>query len=128
VIAAFESRPQAVISISAEKLGKDRRGIAEPYRREGAEYDHIFHLQLYGEKSCRSFWSPGTTLESFIRTVPIDYAELGRRRAAVNAVLSAAERVRVTAPRGERRSGHRTGRGTDGVPAFVRLYEPVRRH
>ncbi|MDR2471697.1 MAG: peptidase M17 [Treponema sp.] len=100
VIAAFESRPQAVISISAEKLGKDRRGIAEPYRHEGVEYDHIFHLALYGEKSCRSFWSPGATLESFIRTVPIDYAELGRRCAAVNAVLSAAERVRVTAPGG----------------------------
>ncbi|MDR1307747.1 MAG: aminopeptidase [Treponema sp.] len=100
VIAAFQAKPQVVISVSAEKLGKDRRGIAAPYRYEGTEYDHIFHLQLYGEKSCRSFWSPGTTLESFGRTVPIDYAELGRRCAAVNAVLSAAESVHVAAPGG----------------------------
>ena len=100
VIAAFQARPEAAISISAEKLGKDRRGIAEPYIHEGAEYDHIFHLQMYGEKTCRSFWSPGTTLESFTRTVPVDYAEMGRRCAAVCRVLSAADSVHVTAPGG----------------------------
>jgi len=100
VIAAFQARPQVVISISAEKLGKDKQGIAQPYKYEGAEYDHIFHLQLYGEKSCRSFWSPSTTLESFTRTVPIDYAELGRRCAAVNRILTAAVSVEVKAPGG----------------------------
>ncbi|MDR2662192.1 MAG: aminopeptidase [Treponema sp.] len=100
VIAAFQAKPQVVISVSAEKLGKDRRGIAAPYKYEGTEYDHIFHLQLYGEKSCRSFWSPSTTLESFGRTVPIDYAELGRRCAAINAVLTAAESVHIAAPGG----------------------------
>ncbi|MDR2552136.1 MAG: aminopeptidase [Treponema sp.] len=100
VIAAFEAKPQAVISISAEKLGKDRRGIAEPYRYGESEYDHIFHLQMYGEKSCRSFWSPGVTLESFSRTVPIDYAGLKRRCAVLNRILTAAERVCVTAPGG----------------------------
>ncbi|GHV84637.1 aminopeptidase [Spirochaetia bacterium] len=100
VIAAFEAKPQAFISISAEKLGKDRRGMTSPYKHNGEEYDHIFHLQLYGEKSCRSFWSPGTTLESFTRTVPIDYAELGRRCDAVRHILSAAQSVRVTAPGG----------------------------
>ncbi|MDR0553933.1 MAG: aminopeptidase [Treponema sp.] len=100
VIAAFQARPQAVISISAEKLGKDRRGIAEPYKHEGIEYDHLFHLLMYGEKSCRAFWSPGVTPESFIRTVPIDYAGLGRRCAAVSRVLSAAESARITAPGG----------------------------
>jgi leucyl aminopeptidase (aminopeptidase T) len=100
VIAAFEAKPEVVISISAEKLGKDKKGIAQPYKCQGIEYDHIFHLQMYGEKSCRSFWSPGTTLESFSRTVPIDYAELGRRCAAINRILSAAQSVHVTAPGG----------------------------
>ena len=100
VIAAFQAKPRAVISISTEKLGKDRIGIARPYLYEGAEYDHIFHLQLYGEKSCRAFWSPGVTLESFIRTVPIDYAELGRRCAAVNVILDCAVSVQVSAPSG----------------------------
>ena len=100
VIAAFQSRPQAVISISAEKLGKDRVGIALPYLCGGNEYDHIFHLMLYGEKSCRAFWSPSTTLESFTRTVPIDYGSLARRCETVCRILSAAESVRVTAPGG----------------------------
>jgi len=100
VIAAFQARPQAVVSISAEKLGKDRKGIASPYRYGNDEYDHIFHLQLYGEKTCRSFWSPSTTLESFTRTVPIDYVSLGRRCGAVSRILSAAESVRITAPGG----------------------------
>jgi leucyl aminopeptidase (aminopeptidase T) len=100
VIAAFRAKPEVVISISAEKLGKDRTGIACPYEHNGEQWDHIFHLQLYGEKSCRSFWSPGTTLESFTRTVPIDYAELGRRCAAINEILSKAVSVHVAAPGG----------------------------
>jgi len=100
VIAAFLARPQVVISISPEKLGKDRQGIASPYKHGKDEYDHIFHVQLYGEKSCRSFWSPSTTLESFTRTVPVDYFSLGRHCAAVSRILSAAESVRVTAPGG----------------------------
>jgi leucyl aminopeptidase (aminopeptidase T) len=100
VIAAFHAKPEVVISISAEKLGKDRAGIACPYEYNGEQWDHIFHLQMYGEKSCRSFWSPSTTLESFIRTVPIDYAELGRRCAAINKILSRAVSVHVTAPGG----------------------------
>ncbi|MDR2313644.1 MAG: aminopeptidase [Spirochaetaceae bacterium] len=100
VIAAFRAKPQVVISVSAEKLGKDRAAIASPYEHGGEQYDHIFHLQLYGEKSCRSFWSPGLTVESFTRTIPIDYAELGRRCAAINRVLSQALSVHVRAPGG----------------------------
>jgi leucyl aminopeptidase (aminopeptidase T) len=57
-------------------------------------------LYLDGEKSCRSFWSPSTTIESFTRTVPIDYAQLGRRCEAINRILTAAVSVRVTAPGG----------------------------
>jgi leucyl aminopeptidase (aminopeptidase T) len=100
VIAAFGAKPEAVISLSDEKLGKDPKGIASPYLHNGVQYDHIFHLQQYGEKSCRAFWSPSTTVESFIRTVPIDYAELERRCAAIKQVLDKAAEVRVTAPGG----------------------------
>jgi leucyl aminopeptidase (aminopeptidase T) len=100
VIAAFGAKPGVVISLSDEKLGKDQQGIASPYIFNTAQYDHIFHLQLYGEKSCRSFWSPATTVESFIRTVPIDYAELRRRCASVKAALDRAVSVHVTAPGG----------------------------
>ncbi|MDR2375788.1 MAG: aminopeptidase [Treponema sp.] len=100
VLAAFGAKPEIVISLSAEKLGKDEEGIARPYIHNGAGYDHIFHLQLYGTKTCRSFWSPSTTIESFIRTVPIDYDELKRRCACIKTVLDRAVSVRVSAPGG----------------------------
>jgi leucyl aminopeptidase (aminopeptidase T) len=99
-IAAFSAKPEVVISLSHEKMGKDPQGIAAPYSHNGKKYDHIFHLQIYGEKSCRSFWSPAATVESFIRTVPIDYAELRRRCAAIKETLDRAAAVRVTAPGG----------------------------
>ncbi len=100
VIAAFFAKPEVFISMSAEKLGKDKRGIANPYTCEGKQYDHIFHLQLYGEKTCRSFWSPGATIESFIRTIPINYPELKRRCATIKKILDQAVSVRITAPGG----------------------------
>lgn len=100
VIAAFGSRPDAFISMSAEKLGKDRLGIAEPYKLGDKKWDHVFHLQLYGEKTCRAFWSPSTTLDSFIRTVPLDYEVLKRRCARIKEILDIATSVRITAPGG----------------------------
>jgi leucyl aminopeptidase (aminopeptidase T) len=100
VVAAFQAEPQVVISISAGKLGKDERGIASPYQFEGKGYDHIFHLLQYGKKTTRAFWSPAITLDAFIRAVPIDYTQLKERCAAIAAVLSKAESVRVTSPGG----------------------------
>jgi aminopeptidase len=96
VIAAFESLPDAFASISAEKLGKDRAGIRKPYRWEGASYDHVFHYQLHGARTLRAFWSPGITKAMFARTVPIDYAALRERCAAVSRALEGAAYVRVT--------------------------------
>lgn len=100
VIAAFSAQPEVFISLSAEKLGKDKKGTATPYTYQGVNYDHIFHLQLYGEKTCRSFWSPAITVESFIRTVLIDYALLKSRCAWVKAALDEAVSLHITAPGG----------------------------
>ena len=97
VLAAFNAKPEVVISLSDEKLGKDPVGIASPYKHNGVSYDHIFHLQQYGEKTCRAFWSPSTTVESFIRTVPIDYAELQRHCSAIKQTLDRAVEVHVSA-------------------------------
>ncbi len=100
VIEAFKARPDVFISMSAEKLGKDEAGITRPYQHGTTQYDHIFHLQLYGEKTSRAFWSPSTNLESFIRTVPIDYTLLAQRCNAIKNILDRAAAVRVTAPGG----------------------------
>ena len=100
VIAAFESKPDVFVSLSAEKLGKDREGIRTPYEWDGVRYDHIFHYQLNGAKTMRAFWSPGLTRAMFAKTVPIDYAALKARCRAVSAALSGGLYVRVTNPGG----------------------------
>ena len=96
LIAAFESHPDVVMSISAEKMGKDRSGLETPYEWDDVSYDHVFHYQLYGAKTLRAFWSPRITRESFIRTVPIDYAELRGRCRRIKEVLDKALQLRVT--------------------------------
>ncbi|WP_304226221.1 aminopeptidase [Gracilinema caldarium] len=100
VLAAFQAKPAVFISMSAEKLGKDEAGIARPYQYKDTQFDHIFHLQLYGEKTCRAFWSPSTNLESFIRTVPIDYEQLAKRCKTIKEILDRAVAVNITAPGG----------------------------
>ena len=100
VIAAFQAKPEVVISLSTEKLGKDSIGIANPYKYGNVNYDHIFHLLMYGEKVTRSFWSPGVTIDSFCRTVPIDYLVLQGRCAKIKAILDEAVQIRISAPGG----------------------------
>ena len=100
VIAAFESRPDVFVSLSAEKLGKDRDGIRAPYEWDGVRYDHVFHYQLYGAKTLRAFWSPGLTRAMFAQTLPIDYDALKRRCRAVAAALEGGLSVHVTNPGG----------------------------
>lgn len=100
VIAAFESQPDVVISISAEKLGKDRSGMQTPYEWDGVSYDHVFHYQLHGAKTLRAFWSPSATVEMFKATVPIDYRELRSRCETLKGIIDDAVEVRVTNPKG----------------------------
>jgi leucyl aminopeptidase (aminopeptidase T) len=100
VIAAFAAKPEVVISISKGKLGKDEKGIANPYLCDGKNFEHIFHLLQYGEKVTRSFWSPAVTIDSFIRTVPIDFALLKQRCTAIGAILDEAVSVHIKAAGG----------------------------
>jgi aminopeptidase len=100
VISAFDSKPDAFVSLSSQKLGKDRGGIATPYDWNGTDYDHIFHYQLRGARTLRAFWSPSVTRAMFAKTVPIDYDQLGRRCAAVAAALDGAASVRIANPGG----------------------------
>jgi aminopeptidase len=138
VIAAFEAQPDVVLSISAEKIGKDRDGIKTPYEWDGVEYDHVFHYQMYGAKTLRSFWSPSVTRDMFVRTVPIDYAELRGRCGRIAAILDKAVSVRVTSAKGTDITVGITGRKTfkdDGnlsspgaggnLPAGEAFFSPV---
>jgi len=98
VVKAMSAGPQVLISMSKDKLGKDRWGMKTGYKGK-RRYDHIFDF-LYVEKKARAFWSPGTTRDMFMRTVPIDYTRLRSDCSRVDKVLAAARSVRVTAPGG----------------------------
>lgn len=101
VIRALEDRPDIVLSISAEKLGKDRYRLANPLKgSDGRTYDHIFHYLLHGERSLRAAWTPGITRDMFLRTVPIDYTGMRNIADRLCALLDQAGAVMVTSPSG----------------------------
>lgn len=99
VIQAIASVPDVFISMSAQKLGKDRFAISNPYNVDGKTYDHVFHY-LMASKQLRAFWSPMATEDMFIRTVPIDYGRLLTEVRMVKDILDKAERVHISSPGG----------------------------
>jgi len=104
VHAALCSRPEVFISMSEDKLGRDREGTRTPYEAGGKKYDSLLRFLLYGERSLRAFWSSALTRGIFRRTVPIDYALLRRRCAALKPVLDAAVSLQLSSPAGTRLS------------------------
>lgn len=102
VIGALKTAPELVLSISAVKLGKDREGIANPYKNEatGTTYDSIFDYLLAGKKTMRAIWTPGLTEDMFARTAQIDYKLLGERCRKICAKYEGAASIHVTAPGG----------------------------
>ena len=100
VIGAIGSAPDVLISMSAEKLGKDKAAIVNPYKTDdGKLVDNTFHY-LMATKKTRAFWSPSVTTGLFIKTVPIDYKRLKREAGAVEEILNKAEYVTITSPGG----------------------------
>ena len=100
VVAALETAPEVLISLSADRLGKDRKAIRSPYRVGNRQFDSGFHYLLYGEKKIRAFWSPRVTVAGFVRAVPVDYDRMRRECAGVKDLLDRAFRVRVTSGKG----------------------------
>jgi len=96
VINAIKSEPEIVISMSAERLGKDMKGLANPYKGlDGKTYTHIFSHLLRGVKKIRAFWSPTVTIDMFTRTVPIDYPSLQKTSAKVAERMKNAAEITV---------------------------------
>lgn len=101
VLEAIEAKPDVLASISAEKLGKDRNRIAKPLSApDGKKYDHLFHYLLHGTKEMRAFWSPGTTIDMFSRTIAIDYSLMRSRAQAIAKILDEAVALQISAPSG----------------------------
>ena len=95
ILGALRAIPDVLMLISDSKLGKDRQGIEKPYTAGGKSFDHIFRCLLWGSRQLRSFWSPGTTMDMFCRTLPIDYARLKKESSSVKRVLDGAASVRI---------------------------------
>lgn len=101
VIAAIKTDPEIFLSVSNNKLGKDKKGMMSPYLTESnVSYDHIFDFNLSGRKNMRAAWTPGITLDMFARTVCIDYDLLKKRCSSMVDFLKGASTIRVTAPGG----------------------------
>ena len=101
VIGALRSEPDVVLSISANKLGKDLEGISHPYMTEdGKTFNSIFDYLLSGKKNMRAVWTPGITQDMINRTVMIDYRLLESRCAMLVKKFKNAVSVHVTSPSG----------------------------
>lgn len=98
VVKAMHAEPDALLSISADRFGKDRVGLLQGYPGK-RKYNDLFEM-LYEEGKSRAFWSPGVTKDMFRRTVPIDYARLRSDCKRISRVLDSSDAVRVTAPGG----------------------------
>ncbi len=100
VIGAIGAAPDVLISMSHEKLGKDKKAIINPLTTEdGKSIDNTFHYLMATGKT-RAFWSPGVTKELFAKTVPIDYDRLKKEADAVDEILTRADYVTITSPGG----------------------------
>ena len=97
VLSAIESNPDIILSISKQKLGKDKKALKNPYQVGEKKYDNTFHY-LLGEKKTRSFWSPSVTAKMFAETVPIDYEELKKMCKKIKDELDKAIETHITAP------------------------------
>ncbi|MBX5326358.1 aminopeptidase [Candidatus Bathyarchaeota archaeon A05DMB-4] len=96
VIDAIKTVPNVIISISAERMGKDREALKNPYKgTNGKTYTHIFDYLLYEAKKIRAVWSPKTTFDMFVRTVPVNYDEMRKRCARIADQLQNANEVHV---------------------------------
>jgi aminopeptidase len=100
VFAALATRPEVFISVTEDKIGRDRQGTRAPYEAEGRKYDNLLRYLLYGERCLRAFWSPSVTRSIFRRTVTIDYEVLRRRCAHLKPVLDSATGIRLDSPAG----------------------------
>ena len=101
VIGAIKSEPNVIFSISQNKLGKDEKAVAVPYKgADGKAFDSTFDWLLSGKKSIRAVWTPGITEDIFMRCVNIDYKQLAERCKRLSEKFDSAKAAHITSPAG----------------------------
>lgn len=99
VYKAVLKKPDILISIPADKFGKDKIGLAKPYKKGKIERDHIYSF-LLDSKQIRGFWTPHITLDTWTRAVDIDYELLRERVKKLTKIMNHADEVRITTEKG----------------------------
>lgn len=101
VLAGIATEPDILLSISTDKIGKDPHGIHLGYvGRNGRRYDHIIDKVNEGDRRVRVGSSPGIKMDTFLRTMQVDYEELRARGSALKEAMRAAGEMRIETPAG----------------------------
>jgi leucyl aminopeptidase (aminopeptidase T) len=100
VIKALEQEPSVIISISTNRLGKDRFRLKRPLTYKNKNYTHIFDYLFFGKKNVRGFWSPGITKNMFLRCIDIDYKKLRKKCKILAKVISNADTIHIKTKKG----------------------------
>lgn len=100
VLAAIQTEPDVLLSISTDKIGKDPHGIHIGYvGRDGRRYDHIID-KLEADKRIRVASSPGIEMETFLRAIDVDYAAMRERARGLKAAVDGHSEMRIVTPAG----------------------------
>jgi leucyl aminopeptidase (aminopeptidase T) len=101
VLEALRAEPDVVVSLSANKMGKDPYGLSIGYMgRDGKKYSSLFDKLMDGDKRIRGFWSPTTTVEMFERCVAVDYKAMQAKALSLKNALDGHKEIHITAPGG----------------------------
>lgn len=101
VLETLRAEPDVVVSLSANKMGKDPYGLSIGYMgRDGKKYSSLFDKLMDGDKRIRGFWSPTTTVEMFERCVAVDYKAMQAKALSLKNALDGHKEIHITAPGG----------------------------
>ena len=116
MLEALRAGPDVFIGVWEKMAGLDPHGTTMGYiGRDGKKYESLVFKQSWGDGRMRGFFSALTTADIIERLVPIDYAALRERAAALKTVLDKGTEVHVTSSGRHRRPDiHRRPEGNTG--------------
>ncbi len=106
VYKAIKQAPNIIVSIPVEKLGKDKIGLQKPYKKGKLVRDDLLFF-LFDTKQSRGFWTPHITLDTWERTLDVDYDLIRKRSEKLIGIVSGADKVHIA-----------TNKGTDLTMSF----------
>lgn len=101
VLAAIATEPEILLSISTDKIGKDPHGLHIGHvGRNGQKYTHVFDKVTDGDQRSRAGTSPGIKMETFLRAMDVDYADIQSRAAELKNAVQGRSEMRIETPAG----------------------------